>query len=93
MSVERYHIELLSYFYLSSLVNAPRIDALEIVEKLTLKEEKSLRLALFALQKHIRVRSVSLFSQVLALLFSLRKLSLLGSFLHATGYTNSFKSS
>ncbi|GJJ11519.1 hypothetical protein Clacol_005752 [Clathrus columnatus] len=36
------------------LVSAPKLEALDIVEKLTIKEEKSYRLALFSLQRYIR---------------------------------------
>lgn len=38
------------------LVSAPIIEAAEIVEKLSLRDERTLRLTLFSLQKFIRVR-------------------------------------
>ena len=41
---------------MASLVSAPKIEAVEIVDKLTLRDEKTLRLTLFSLQKLIRVR-------------------------------------
>ena len=37
------------------LVNAPTLEAAEIVEKLYMKDDKTLRLTLFSLQKFIRV--------------------------------------
>jgi engulfment and cell motility protein 1 len=38
-----------------SLVSAPKIEAVELVDKLALRDEKTLRLTLFSLQKLIRV--------------------------------------
>lgn len=37
------------------LVNAPAVEAAEIVEKLAIRDQQSLRLTLFSLQKYIRV--------------------------------------
>ena len=37
------------------LVNSSEIEAVEIIEKLNLREEKNLKLALFSLQKFIKV--------------------------------------
>ena len=42
------------------LVNAPRLEAAEIVEKLGMRDDKTLKLALFSLQRFIRVRSLML---------------------------------
>jgi hypothetical protein len=38
------------------LVNAPNLEAAEIVERLSMRDDKTLKLALFSLQKFIRVR-------------------------------------
>ena len=40
------------------LVSAPIIEAAEIVEKLSMRDDKTLRMTLFSLQKFIRVRPV-----------------------------------
>jgi engulfment and cell motility protein 1 len=40
---------------IGSLVSAPKIEAVEIVDKLNLRDERTLRLTLFSLQKLIRV--------------------------------------
>ena len=40
------------------LVSAPIIEAAEIVEKLSMRDDKTLRLTLFSLQKFIRVSLV-----------------------------------
>ena len=39
------------------LVSAPSKEAAEIIEKLRLKDERTLRMSLFSLQKFIRVKS------------------------------------
>ena len=42
-------------FVVCRLVSAPIIEAAEIVEKLSMRDDKTLRLTLFSLQKFIRV--------------------------------------
>lgn len=42
------------------LVSAPIIEAAEIVDKLSMRDEKTLRMTLFSLQKFIRVRQKDL---------------------------------
>jgi engulfment and cell motility protein 1 len=45
----------------SRLVSAPGLEAADIVEKLSQRDDKTLRLTLFSLQKFIRVRNDSAF--------------------------------
>lgn len=41
------------------LVNAPAIEAIDIVEKLIVRDEKTIRMTLFSLQKFIKVKPIS----------------------------------
>lgn len=40
---------------MSRLVSSPVLEAVDIMEKLSAREDKSLKLALFSLQKYIQV--------------------------------------
>jgi engulfment/cell motility protein 1 len=48
----------LTHVRLVRLVNAPTLEAAEIVEKLSVRDDKTLKFTLFSLQKFIRVRRV-----------------------------------
>ena len=54
----RVYANVLHYSHFRRLVNSSVIEAADIIEKLNLREDRNLKLALFSLQKFIKVSRI-----------------------------------